>query len=322
MGLECHGHGEKPAWMDRGAKQKAQAVKIKQKVAEMTRQRRMNRINDRYESSLKGPRRNSQAGISNVSQGTNSTTTPPNQPIDDQEIYVSHPSTGFFLCDRNQISMVPRNDITDSNFSSTGTSLTGFQTSLYEMASFLSESYVLEDDVIHPHEINLPVNGFVLPEPDVFSEAKTPVLGTLPNTDSTVTDNKSMLAINNVEEAVLLAYYIDKVFCWQFRFGALYLQDFNQGHVLWLVSKSDSLYHATLALSDTHRSLQQDLKRPSADLSNGEHTPRYDLAIKELQHDLKDPKSRDDALILACIMMFLYSAVSCLSPLSFSRRLH
>ena len=53
VGLECHGFGEKPEWMDRGARQKAQAAKMKQKVAQVTKSRRMNQIRDQHESSMK-----------------------------------------------------------------------------------------------------------------------------------------------------------------------------------------------------------------------------------------------------------------------------
>ncbi|KAH8805163.1 fungal-specific transcription factor domain-containing protein [Xylogone sp. PMI_703] len=111
-----------------------------------------------------------------------------------------------------------------------------------------------------------------------------------------------MLAINNIEDAVLLAHYIDKVFHWQFRFCAQ-LPWFNQGHILWLTSKSQSLYHATLALSHTHRNLQRNSRGSPA---NSEHKARYELAIKHLQHDLQDPKSCDDVCILGCIIMFLH----------------
>ena len=53
VGLECHGFGERPEWMDRGARQKAQAAKMKQKVAQVTKSRRMNQIRDQHESSMK-----------------------------------------------------------------------------------------------------------------------------------------------------------------------------------------------------------------------------------------------------------------------------
>ncbi|KAH8803615.1 hypothetical protein F5884DRAFT_806008, partial [Xylogone sp. PMI_703] len=51
LGLHCHGHGAKPAWMDGGSKQKSQLERVKQQVAHATRRRRIDRIHERYEAS-------------------------------------------------------------------------------------------------------------------------------------------------------------------------------------------------------------------------------------------------------------------------------
>ncbi|KAH8803616.1 fungal-specific transcription factor domain-containing protein [Xylogone sp. PMI_703] len=102
---------------------------------------------------------------------------------------------------------------------------------------------------------------------------------------------------------MLLAYYISKVFHWQFQFCASRLPSLDQGHILWLMSRSQSLYHGVLMLSSTHKSLQT----TSSNLgkTESELTARYNMAMASFQRDLQRPKSCDDVQILGCILMFL-----------------
>ena len=306
--LECYTNTEKPDWMDHGTKQRAQLANFKLQVAEVTRRRRINQLCAHRASSRRVPRRNS--GTSNSSTNSSTPTTPPtppNWPVNGQDILNSHTLSDLFPPGWNKMSPVCRNNIMVAD-SCPGTTISACQTSLDDTATFLSYDHDSEDNLISIQEMQLQFNDFT-PESTNPFKCNTCMPLQLPNTNVFVPDNKSVLAIDNIEDAILLAYYIEKVFRWQFKFCVFHLPGFDQGHILWLVSKSRSLYHATLALSSTHKSLQEELTGSPAALAGGEHTIRYDLAIKDIQHDLQDPKSCDHIGVLACITMFLHSTV-------------
>lgn len=307
--LECHGYGEQPSWMDRGARQKAQATKIKQMVAEARNQRRRNHISSENTPSLKEPRRNSHSYSHSRDSSISSASTAPITPTTSEKPFWEHdsfllPIEGNFQSDGTENCFAPFDDVTISDFLITGPTFSKSQASLDGNDLFQSDSFTLDDALVSPHNVQLPTKsisrpGVTTPLQHISGSGQS---GQPTKKDCTVVRNGSVLAIEKVEDAAYLAYYFEKVFNWQFPFCESHLPAFNQGQIMFLISKSQPLYHATLALSSSYKSLQQNLV-------NDEHTPQYDFAIKELQNELRDPKAYGEVTLLACIVMFLHSAV-------------
>ncbi|KAH8820167.1 hypothetical protein F5884DRAFT_865824 [Xylogone sp. PMI_703] len=302
LAIECHGQGERPEWMDRGAKQKAQAEKIKQRIRELKRQKHVNQINSQRDSTMNSARRNTEPGTRPPSIPMTSPVAS-NQPIVGQNGSISSPSTSSPPAGNNQFNITSQNYSTVSDLFGPGVALTEFQPFLVDdIGSLFPYSHMLEDDsvpldgthlLLTDIELSVPLNSSDM---DISTETKLPA-------------RRCSLEIDSIEDAMLLAYYMNEVFSWQFRFCSFHSPDFNQGHILWLVSNSQSLYNAILTLSRTHRSLEKGLKEPSFGLNGGEYTHQYGLTIKELQRELQDSKSYDNGCIVACIIMFMYSTL-------------
>ena len=311
--LDCHGQVDKPTWMDRGAKQKEQAAKIKQMVAEVRRQRRLSQIPGRHQISTRSSRSHSRNSHSRESSSSSSTsscsttasitpTTP--KPNIAHELYPSPLSPKFFEHDNDYRFS---SDDLNLDFFLTGTTSPGFQGSSEGIGYSMPNNYVFEDNYMSTHQLSLPPKDITPSYPGGSLvqglEAKQC------NAVSKTANNKPELVFDNIEDAISLAHYFEKVFNWQFQFCQLQKLKFNQGHILWLSSKSRSLYHAILALSSSYKSIWGQLEATSPSLSDNQHTPQYDLAIKELQNDLQDPKTYKETWLLACIVTFLHSTV-------------
>ncbi|KAM7200773.1 Fungal specific transcription factor domain containing protein [Rhypophila sp. PSN 637] len=390
VGLECHGFGEKPEWMDRGARQKAQAAKMKQKVAQVTRSRRMNQIRDQHESSTKRQQSNMNTSTGNdpgatadtaSSSKTNSTAVTRNNSVSSlsnmatsSTIHVQIPNANSHIFHSNNHSGF-QHDISHfsppasyDSLSSTLDSLTdfppmpgfhdldfltdhNFELEIPDFDSERSTNSAAEEPTqlamnhsgITMRDLNLPptVHGQILTATDhqtlqttikTITPTPTPIQ-TPPNLDystswtsssattAAANTNISMLPITNIQEAILFANYLDKVFPWQFPFCA-YSRDgpargnnskFNQGHYVWLMSRSRPLFLASLALSSSFS------KRPNTGLKgakeqdksgSGDGMERYEIATQELQRNINTfggvHNSEDDVAMLACLVSFIH----------------
>ena len=125
-----------------------------------------------------------------------------------------------------------------------------------------------------------------------------------------------------LEDATTLAYYLDKVFNWQFPFHEEEI--LNKGPLLWLITHSRPLHLAMAALSASHMKLcGQSHQAHDAETNVGtdDLVDRYDLAVKEVQLSLSAKQDSDPwqakirhVSIIACIVMFL-SINACRSSL-------
>ncbi|EMR82545.1 putative c6 transcription protein [Botrytis cinerea BcDW1] len=299
--LECHGYEEQPIWMDRGSRQKAEAMKIKQMVAEVRRRRRRRESSSENSLSLKNPRTNSHSRHSSLNSTFVTTpTTTQRYSWGLEAVFPSH-SAASSHSDGSDYDFAPLNDDALSDFLPTDLFFPEPQALSHEIELLHSNSYTFECDLVSSPNIQLQTNKVARPQPANVLELMSGS-GHSSQKIYPVISNKSALAIDKLGDATILAYYFEKVFNWQFLSCQSHLSAFNQGHIMWLVSKSQPLYHATLALSSSHKYLQ-------TNITIDEHTPQYDVAIKELHNELQDPKSYEDVSILACIVMFLHSAL-------------
>ncbi|KAF7877010.1 uncharacterized protein EAF02_008230 [Botrytis sinoallii] len=297
--LECHGYGEQPIWMDRGSRQKAEAIKIKQMVAEVRRRRRRRESSSENSLSLKNSRTNSHSRHSSLSSTFVTTPTTTQRYSWGLEAVFPAASSHSHGSDHD---FAPSNDDTLSDFLSTDLFFPDSQALSHEIELLHSNSYTFECDLVSSPNIQLQANKVARPQQANVPELMSGFGHSSSQKNLAVISNKSALAIDKLGDATILAYYFEKVFNWQFLSCQSHLSAFNQGHIMWLVSKSQPLYHATLALSSSHKYLQ-------TNITIDEHTPQYDVAIKELHNELQDPKSYEDVSILACIVMFLHSAL-------------
>lgn len=300
--LQCHGYGEQPIWMDRGSKQKAEAIKIKQMVAEVRRRRRRRESPSENSLSLKNSRTNSHSRHSSLS--STFVTTPRTTQRHSWGLEAVFPpySAASSHSDSSDHDFAPLNDDILSDFLPSDLFFPESQALSHEIELFHSNSYTFECDLLSSPIIQLQTNKVAWPQLEKVPESMSESGHSSSQKNHPVIVNKPALAIDKLEDATILAYYFEKVFNWQFLSCQSHLSTFNQGHIMWLVSKSQPLYHATLALSSSHKYLQ-------TNIAIYEHTPQYDVAIKELHNELQDPKSYEDVSILACIVMFLHSAV-------------
>ncbi|RYP11138.1 hypothetical protein DL765_007887 [Monosporascus sp. GIB2] len=292
-GLECHGFGEKPAWMDGGARQKAQAAKMKQRVAQVTRNRRMSQIRDQHESSMKRL------------QNTRTTGSKPNTSIANASSIPAKSHEPLLLNPAFNDSFQPQAE--KSPYHQDDLNVTIDPAAFDEIAFLSDHNFDLpEIDSLSADDVRLTHNAATLGVPDClhvgYSMPKSQV-----DMDYSPCAT-SMLPIANVEDAILLAHYMDKVFHWQFRFCSSTVSGFNQGYFIWLMSKSRPLYLASLALSSSYRSLQKTVEGSHPSLLSEEHMERYDIATEELQRNLKTHKPTDDVSTLACIVSFIFSS--------------
>ncbi|KKY16789.1 putative c6 transcription factor [Phaeomoniella chlamydospora] len=256
--------------MDRGAKQKAQAAEVKQIVA-AARRGRMKRIQGQVDSTLKRGRESNSTADNDFNAHTATTLAPSRQTVADQETAApSSPKAGFPY-DSKQTPLDYRDDLMVADFISHSTTVWGLHSPLDETVPLFPNSWTFDDELNSPHELHTEVHD-VEPELVHNAEITIPQPYALTGKDASVTEDSSMLVIGNVEEAMLLAHYMDKVFSWQFQFSSLHQPDFSQGHIMWFITQSRTLYHATLALSSTHRSLQNNLKGISIDSVRAKRT--------------------------------------------------
>ncbi|CAG8952941.1 hypothetical protein HYFRA_00007656 [Hymenoscyphus fraxineus] len=298
--IECHGYGAQPEWMDRGAKQRAQALKIKQMVAEVRSQRRKNQNLSENMLSRKCSREHSHSRDSSISSISVATPTNLESTFWEHDHYFPLPTTTSSHSDDSGY-FASLNEGETWDLLATCTTFTK-QAALLDGKS-QADDFTLDDALISQHNIHFPTNGIV--ESDMTALGRTSECGRSEQVSIEIAPavcSKSRLAIENFEEATLLAYYFEKVFSWQFPFNRSHLIAFNHGHVMWLISKSQPLYHATLALSSTYKAIQENK-------ISLERTPQYGLAIKEFQNELKDPKSYDEVSLLLCIVMLLHSGL-------------
>ncbi|THV44183.1 hypothetical protein BGAL_0707g00020 [Botrytis galanthina] len=300
--LECHGYGEQPIWMDRGSKQKAEAIKIKQMVAEVRRRRRRRESSSENSLSLKNSRTNSHSRHSSLSSTLVTTPTTTQRHSWGLEAVFPPYSAASSHSDGSDHDFAPLNDDTLSDFLPSDLFFPESQALSHEIELFHSNSYTFECNLLSSPIIQLQTNKVAWPQPAKVPESMSESGHSSSQKNHPVIVKKPALAIDKLEDATILAYYFEKVFNWQFLSCQSHLSTFNQGHIMWLVSKSQPLYHATLALSSSHKYLQ-------TNIAMDEHTPQYDVAIKELHNELQDPRSYEDVSILACIVMFLHSAL-------------
>ncbi|KAF7945327.1 hypothetical protein EAE96_010102 [Botrytis aclada] len=288
--------------MDRGSMQKAEAVKIKQMVAEVRRRRRRRESSSENSLSLKNSRTNSHSRHSSLSSTFFTTpTTTQRYSWELEAVFPSH-SAASSHSDGSDHDFAPLNDDTLSDFLPTDMFVPESQALSHEIELLHSNSFMFECDLVSSPDIQLQANKVARPQPANVPELMSGSGHSFSQKNHPVISDKSALAIDKLGDATILAYCFEKVFNWQFLSCQSHLSAFNQGHIMWLVSKSQPLYHATLALSSSHKHLQ-------TNVTIGEHTPQYDMAIKELHNELQDPKSYEDVSILACIVMFLHSAL-------------
>ncbi|KAI9148936.1 ustiloxin B cluster transcription factor ustR [Paramyrothecium foliicola] len=330
VGLECHGFGEKPAWMDRGVRQKAQAAKMKQKVAQATKSRRMTQIRDQHETLIKRlqtpPATSTQPTASTTPSGPTPDTTTANAPAGATIINASG------ISPRSQETL-PLEQAFDDTFQPQPTKnhfspyqldegleihidalpiidpiLTEFPTTFDEM-DFLSDHTFDFTGLNSPptEEARVVANAANLPTPDSL-RAGLSICNAQLEIECPSDQTLSALQIKSVEDAILLAHYMEKVFHWQFRFCATPASSFNQGYLIWLMSKSRALYLASLALSSSYRSLHIGVDGLPPTMLYEDHMEKYDAAAEELQRNLRALKPMDEVSTLACIVAFIYSS--------------
>lgn len=259
--VTCHGFGEKPEWMDGGARESAEIGRIKLQVVSKTKRRKI---------LLRQHRQNSSA-----EQSPQSTPTKLGSPQAQQ---------------RDMI-----------------TSLAAQQ-----------KSYIEAVSTTFPENGNSNLTSAVNP-PNWSLDSINGYDGSLPSTPL-------IAPALTVEDATILAYYLDKVFHWQFPFHEE--KNLNKGHFLWLITHSRPLYLAMAALSASHMKLcgqSHQEHDEGTNIGTDDLTDRYHLAIKEIQRSLSVTQDSDPwqaqiqhVSTIACIVMFLSINVChfSLSPMS------
>ncbi|RYO79059.1 hypothetical protein DL764_010056 [Monosporascus ibericus] len=298
--LECHGFGEKPEWMDRGARQKAQATKMKQKVAQAMKTRRMSHIRGQPESLMK------RLSESNTTEPVPSCTTnsAPSIPASTHRSIMpqTHGCNDPALLLQPDVHRLSPYD--QSNFDSE------YQSTFDEMIFLSSPTFELPDIPAFSAENVYPTHS-----PAIIGELNDRSTGypifqnqTDRHISTSGTTSIQMLPITSIEDAVLLAHFMDKTLNWQFRFCWSDGSGFNRGYFIWLMSKSRPLYMASLALSSLHRNLNKTSGLPQPNLRSDDHMDRYDKATEEFRRHYKTQKPADDVALLACIASFISSS--------------
>lgn len=338
--LDCHGYNEKPSWMDRGAKQKAQATKVKQLVAAARRQKRTRtapgqcELRDHHSTSCFPPAIESSSipisttdyhDLSANSLVETALITPPATCSHKScsgstifpELIATTTTLSEHLPDYFMLSSfrpndtfapsIPIGNMIESELLAFGPRLSEIGTEPEKSALPLFTSHTFEDSLTFPLDIQFLSSDCTLSDPTSSLEKVVESGQTIGGSIETTT--RSMPTIDSMEDALLLAYYFEKVFAWQFQFCGFQMSAFNQGHIMWLVSKSRSLHRVVLALSSMHRRLWKP-KSASTCSVNDELTARYCLANKALLNDLKNISPSNEVWLLACIVTMLYSTVS------------
>ncbi|EUC49778.1 hypothetical protein COCMIDRAFT_1410 [Bipolaris oryzae ATCC 44560] len=323
--------------MDRGARQKAQAAKMKEKLAQLTKNRRHKQMRAQNDWVAKQPpnshteRSNIRINAPDASSGIlmDHESSSPTQTFGDtsQDDFASG-RLADALQEDDQSTMIAE-ALTSSDDSESQrifddmTFLSGypvtlapsgnhdFQTSLEDM-DFLSEQHfdIPELESILTANLHMTqgtagmsvaddICGAYLSPPESQISTAHPSHGT-----STFT-----LPIADMEDAMLLAYCIEKIFNWQFPFCSTPQSGFSQGYFLWLMSKSRPLYLASLALSSSHRSHKRGIEEPRSKPRYEDHDGRYNVATEEFHRNLRTPKAADDVSMLACTVLLISSSL-------------
>ncbi|RYP85133.1 hypothetical protein DL769_001037 [Monosporascus sp. CRB-8-3] len=281
--LECHGFGEKPEWMDRGARQKAQAAMMKQKVAQAMKTRRSNKTEPVPSCTT--------SSAPSIPASTHGSIMPPTHGFNDP--------ASLLQPDVDQLSPYHQ-----SNFDSE------HQSAFDEMIFLSSPTFELPDIPDFSAE-----NVYPTHDPAILGGLNDRSTGypifqnqTDMHISTSGTTSIQMLPITSIEEAVLLAHFMDKTFNWQFRFCWSDGSGFNRGYFIWLMSKSRPLYMASLALSSLHRNLNKTSDLPQLNLRSDDHMDRYDKATEEFRRHYETQNPAGDVALLACIASFISSS--------------
>ncbi|XP_014551029.1 hypothetical protein COCVIDRAFT_113980 [Bipolaris victoriae FI3] len=323
LGLDCHGFGTRPTWMDRGTRQKAQAAKMKEKLAQLTKNRRHKQARAQNDWVAKQPP-NSHAERSTIR--TEAPDASDNILIDHEH---SSPTQTFgdrsqdeharsqpaeVLEEDGQSTMVAdtlaSSDDSDSQrIFDDMTFLSGYPVTLPHSGDADFQTSLEDMDFLSEQNFDLPELESILTA-NLHMEQSTAGLGSQISTAYPSHGTSSfMLPITDMEDAILLAYCIEKVFNWQFPFCSTPLSGFSQGYFLWLMSKSRPLYLASLALSISHMSNQRAVEGPYTKLRYEDHAGRYNLATEEFHRNLRTPKAVDDISMLACTVLLISSSL-------------
>jgi hypothetical protein len=322
--------------MDRGARQKAQAAKMKQKLAQLTKNRRNKQVRSQDDWVAKQPPdphtegSNNRINVPDTSSGmlmdhASSSLTQTFGDTSQDEFVRSRLAEALEEDVQSTILADPLVSSDDPGSQTMFDDMTflsgyhaplapsgepGFQTCLEEM-DFLSEQNfdLPELEPIPTGNVHMAqgtaglavaddlCGGYLLPE----SQTSTayPPHGT----------SACMLPITDMEDAMLLAYCIEKVFNWLFPFCSTHVSGLSQGCFIWLMSKSRPLYLASLALSSSHKSHQRAVEEPCSKLRYEDHAGRYDVAMEEFHRNLRAPKAADEVSMLACTVLLISSSV-------------
>lgn len=337
LGLDCHGFGTRPAWMDRGARQKAQAAKMKEKLAQLTKSRRHKQVRTQNDWVAKQPpnshteRSTIRIDAPDASSGMLMDHEPssPTQTFGDtsqDEFARSRLAEALEEEDQNTIvsdALASSDDSGSQRIFDDMTFLSGypvtlapsrnanFQTSLEGM-DFLSEQNfdLPELESILTGSLHMAQGTAGLGVADDLCEAYlSPPESQISTAYPSYGTSAFILPIGDMEDAILLAYCIEKVFNWQFPFCSTLLSGFSQGYFLWLMSKSRPLYLASLALSSSHKSRQKAVEESCSKLRYEDHAGRYNVATEEFHRNLRTPKAADDISMLACTVLLISSSL-------------
>ncbi|KAI0202483.1 fungal-specific transcription factor domain-containing protein [Astrocystis sublimbata] len=153
-----------------------------------------------------------------------------------------------------------------------------------------------------------------LPVDNIFTEINNTF--TIPQSETDVaipapstTYETQMLPVSNIEDALLLAHFINQTFHWQFRFCYPEESDFGQGQFIWLMSKSRPLYMASLALSNSHMNMLKTAGPSTLALAGYEEADnKHDKAAEEFKRQYDKQHSVNNVAQLACIASILSSS--------------
>ncbi|KAF7503256.1 hypothetical protein GJ744_004047 [Endocarpon pusillum] len=310
MGLQCHSPGQKPAWMDRGARQKAQAAKIKQKVAEVVRQRRAIANPGQHRILSKHVPSDTAAATDTPNPSASSIIDEGDQchtavAFDQQFLSPSHMQPDAHSFDPTHKDGIVLNPCYRPVAEDT---ITEYAASLNTPAVISGDGFGMADvGCLNQNSFNFGIGNPVMPQtmPSIRMGDMLPAFQT--NIYTSYPVETPALSISNVEDASLLAQYLIRTFDWQFPFCSASPTAFNSGHLVWLMAKSRPLFLTTLALSSSYLSVENRLAQPSSQSVHEERTRRYDVAWQEYQIALRSSQSGCDVSVLACTVQFIYA---------------
>jgi C6 transcription factor Pro1 len=247
--IACHGYGEKPAWMDGGQKEKAEAGCIKRAIKENKSKKRRTQPSSSLRMA-KQPR--SLAEDSSVEPGSSQNK--------HQQAPVESPPT-----------QTTRHSFIDSR-------------SAFEApaSSWLPSSTHLDGPLAPRLSAAEMANSWT-------SQINQTHTGHTPPTPTCLGCGLTRLSDNYYgREATLLMHYLDEVFPLQFRFYNPLVSEGGRGWLLSILLSTKPLFHAALSLSAYHQSsilpLHSSTEGNSSILEDLER--HYSLALVELKHHI------------------------------------